>query len=121
MLTITGNRFREPANAGAPAIRVSASTTASDSSSVCADIGGDGAAANLIEGTWEAGGPVQLLHRFGGARFQLAGLAAAGSDADAAAAVSKRNRGSKVRAVLRTETQQKGFEPAVRCTMPALP
>ena len=120
-LTIAGNRFREPVNASAPAIRVSASTNASDTSSVCADIGGDGAAANLIEGTWEAGGPIQLLHRFGGARFQLAGLTSVGNDADAAAVVSKRNRGSKVRAVLRTDAQQKGFEPAVRCTMPALP
>lgn len=119
-LTISGNRFREPVNASAPAIRVSSSATAGDTSSVCADIGGDGAAANLIEGAWEPGGPIQLLHRFGAARFQLAGLTGGSSDAAAAAAVSKRNRGSKVRAVLRPESQQRGFEAAPRCTMPSL-
>jgi hypothetical protein len=118
-VTITANRFGEPANVTAPAIRVSSSGTASDTSAVCADIGGDNAAGNVIEGAWEPGGPIQLLHRFGGARFQIAGLTGGSSDAAAAAAVSKRNRGSKVRAVLRPDTQQKGFEPALRCTMPS--
>jgi Right handed beta helix region len=118
-LTATKNLLRE-GNVSAPAIRVQSGARADDATSVCADIGGSGAGANKIEGAWEPNGAIHLIHRFGGARFQLAGLTGGNSDAAAAAAVAGRNGGVKVRAVLREESKEKGFEPAVRCTMPAL-
>ena len=118
-LTVTSNLIREPAGSAA-AIRVVAGTSANDVSSVCADIGGPGVRANTIEGTWSAEGAIHLLHRFGKTQFRLAGLAGDKSDTAAAGAVGARNRGVKVRAVLRPEAQARGFEPAERCTIQAL-
>ena len=119
-VAMNGNLLREPGNGSVPAIRVSAAGTANDTTRVCADIGGSGANANTIEGSWAAAGTIQLLHRFGGARFQLAGLTDGNSETAAAAAIAARNRGARVQAVLRPDTQEKGFEPAARCAMPAL-
>lgn len=119
-VTITSNLLREPANPTAPAIRISASASAADTNTVCAGLGGPQAMANTIEGAWEPGGAIQLLHRFGGARFQLVGLTGGNGDAAAAAAIAARNRGVKVRAVLRPDSEKRGFEPAAECRMPAL-
>ena len=121
-LSVTSNLFREPVTANAVAIRVSAAGLPTDSTRACADLGGTGAMANTIEGSgWDATGPIQLLHRFGGSRFQLAGLSKGKSDIEAAAAVAARNRGTSVRTVLRAGSQQKGFEPASNCEMPLFP
>jgi hypothetical protein len=118
-LTATANLMREGGSA-APAIRVQSGALPDDSTRVCADLGGNGAQANTIEGPWEPNGAIHLIHRFGGSRLQLAGLAVEKSDTAAAAAVASRNGGVKVRAVLRPDSIEKGFEPAQRCTMPAL-
>lgn len=122
-LTATANLIRE-GSAAAIAIRVQAGALAADASQVCADLGGPGAKTNTIEGAWEPNGAIHLLHRFGGTRFQLVGLTEGKSDAAAAALVSGRNGGRngsvKVRAVLRPDSMERGFEPAERCTMPAL-
>jgi hypothetical protein len=120
-LTMTSNLLRQPGKSGTPAIRVSSAGTTADSTSVCADLGGGGARANTIEGGWDPAGPIQLLHRFPGARFQLVGLTGGTTETAAAAAVSSRNKGTAVRAYLRPEPEQKGFEPAERCTMPVIP
>ena len=118
-LTATANLLRQ-GGAAAPAIRVQSGALADDRTQVCADLGGSGVKANTIEGTWEPNGAIHLMHRFGGTRFQLAGLIDGKSDEAAAAAVAARNGGAKVRAVLRPDSMEKGFEPAQRCTMPAL-
>lgn len=117
-VTLHGNLLREPAGAAA-AIRVQSGNLPADASSVCADIGGSGANANTIEGAWEASGSIHLLHRSGGSRFRLAGLTGGNSDTAAAAFIGARNGNARVRAVLRDESKEKGFEPAERCTMPA--
>jgi len=114
-VTITGNILRKPVGSNAPAIRVQSGTTRTDRAETCADIGGSGPKANTIEGAWQSVGAIDLLHRFGGTHFRLAGLAGDRSDAAAAAAVSARNRNAKVRAVLRPESQVQGFEPADEC------
>lgn len=118
-LTVASNLFREPAG-NAAAIRIVSGTAASDVTSVCADIGGPGVRANTIEGAWSSEGAIHLMHRFGGTQFRVAGLGDDKSDAGAASAVGARNRGAKVRAVLRPESQARGFEPAERCTIQAL-
>ena len=120
-LTVTSNLLRQPGKAGTPAVRVSSSGSATDTTSVCADLGGGASRANTIEGGWDPAGPIQLLYRFPSARFQLVGLTGGNTDTAAAAAVSSRNKGTVVRAYLRAEPEQKGFEPAERCTMPAIP
>lgn len=120
IVAIHGNLLREPGNASAPAIRASSSTTAKDVTRLCADIGGSGANANTIESGWSARGPIQLLHRFGSARFEVAGLTGDNGQDAAAAAVAGRNRGTQVMAVLRPDSQATGFHAADRCEMPQL-
>jgi hypothetical protein len=119
-LTVHGNLLREPAGEAA-AIRVQSGTLPADAAGVCVDLGGAGANANTIEGTWEGSGAIHLLHRFGNARFRLTGLTGGNTDAAAAAFVGARNGNARVRAVLRDESKERGFEPAERCTMPAAP
>lgn len=118
-VTATANLLRE-GNGSAPAIRIQSGTLSDDASYVCADLGGTGARANKIEGNWDANGAIHLVHRFGFARFLLAGLAGANTDVAAAETAASRNGNVKVRAVLRPDSTKRGFEPAERCTMPAL-
>lgn len=118
-LTATSNLLRE-GSATAPAIRVQSGALVDDTTRVCADIGGSAAKANKIEGATEPNGAIHLIHRFGGSRLQLVGLTEGKSDVAAAAAVAARNGDVKVRAVLRPDSMEKGFEPAERCTMPDL-
>jgi VCBS repeat-containing protein len=94
-LTITGNTLREPAP-GNNAIRVEAGATSTDDVRVRADIGGAGAAANIIHGDW--GVPVgadeiRLRHQFSGlSEFFLTGLGADTSNvATVAAYLAGRN------------------------------
>jgi hypothetical protein len=118
-LTATANLLRE-GGSSAPAIRVQAGALADDKASVCADLGGPGVRANTIQGLWEPNGAIHLMHRFGGTHFRIVGLAGDKSDTAAAAVVSGRNGSVKVRAVLRPDSMERGFEPAEQCTMPAL-
>lgn len=119
-LTVESNLLRESGSSSAPAIRVQSGALAGDRTDVCADLGGTGSNANTIEGSWEPNGAIHLVHRFGATRFRLAGLVTGKDDVAAAAAVAARNGGVKVRAVLRPDSMERGFEPAERCTMPAL-
>lgn len=118
-LTATSNLLRE-GSATAPAIRVQSGALVDDATRVCADIGGSAAKANKIEGASDPNGAIHLVHRFAGPSLQLVGLTEGKSDVAAAAAVAGRNGGVKVRAVLRPDSTEKGFEPAERCTMPEL-
>ena len=118
-LTATANLFRE-GNPTGPAIRVQSGATSSDTTRVCADLGGPGARANKIEGAWDTNGAIHVIHRFGSAIFELAGLSGGTGDAAAAAALAARNGGIKVRAVLRPESIEKGFQPAQGCATPEL-
>jgi hypothetical protein len=118
-LTATANLMRQ-GGASAPAIRIQSGTVVDAATVACADLGGLGARANTIEGAWDPNGAVHLVHRFGGTRFAVAGLSGARSDTAAAAAVSNRNGGAKVRAVLRPESTERGFDSAERCTMPSI-
>jgi hypothetical protein len=119
-LTVQTNLLRESASSAAPAIRVQSGALADDRTDVCADLGGTGSNANTIEGTWEPNGAIHLIHRFAGTHFRLAGLVTGKDDTAAAAAVAARNGGVKVRAALRPDSAERGFESAERCTMPAL-
>jgi Right handed beta helix region len=119
-LTATANLLRQESSSSAPAIRVQSGTLADDHTRVCADLGGTGVNANTIQGTWDPNGAIHLIHRFGGAALQIAGLTGGRDEAAAATAVAARNGGVRVRAVLRPDSAEKGFEPAERCTMPAL-
>jgi hypothetical protein len=118
-LTVTANLLRE-GRATAPAIRVQSGASGDDRTRVCADFGGPGAKANKVDGVTEPNGAIHLIHRFAGASLQLVGLTEGQSDAAAAAAVAARNGGVKVRAVLRADSIEKGFEPAERCSAPDL-
>ncbi|HYI11941.1 MAG TPA: hypothetical protein VEK57_22995 [Thermoanaerobaculia bacterium] len=119
-LTVTANLLRESSSASAPAIRVQSGALADDQTRVCASLGGSGVNANTIQGAWEPNGAIHLVHRFGRTRFQLAGLTGGKDETAAAGAVAARNGGVKVRAVLRPDSMERGFEPADRCTIPVL-
>jgi hypothetical protein len=119
-VTVEANLLRESGSSSSPAIRVQSGALAGDRTNVCADLGGTGSNANTIQGNWEPNGAIHLMHRFGGTSFRLAGLVSGKDDTAAAAAVAARNGGVKVRAVLRPDSLERGFEPAERCTMPAL-
>ena len=119
-VTVRANLLRAATSQSSPAVRVHSGTGLSDTTVVCADIGGPGVHGNTIEGTWEPNGAIHLLHRFGGARFEVAGLSGGNSDEAAARSVSQRNRGARVRAALRPDATKRGFERVEHCTMPRL-
>jgi hypothetical protein len=118
-LSAAANLLREGGSAAA--IRVQSGALATDSTRVCASLGGPGAQANKIEGPWDPNGAIQVIHRFGGSRMLIAGLSGGKTETAAAASIAARNGGVKVRAVLRPDSMEKGFEAATEpCRMPAL-
>ncbi|HEU4521835.1 MAG TPA: hypothetical protein VFT12_07525, partial [Thermoanaerobaculia bacterium] len=120
-LSLRSNLLRQPAGTSAPAIRVGSAVTATDTSDVCLTIGGTGAHANTIEGSWGEHGAIQLLHRFGAARFLIDSLSGGNDEAAVAAFVAQVNRGAAVRAFLRPDSRERGFEPSAGCPVTASP
>ena len=118
-LTVRANLLRGSADQNAPAIRLHSGTLPTDATTVCGDIGGNGAYANTVEGDWEPSGAIHLVHRFGSAQFKVAGLSGGTDDNAAAKSVASRNRGIRVRAALRGDAKEKGFTSVERCTMPS--
>jgi hypothetical protein len=96
---LIGNTVREPAVANAaPAILLQAGTRPNDVARLCAAVGGDGASANVIAGSWNGGGAaIEIVQPFPRASLSIAGYAGdRKSNANASTYAAGRNRGAGV-------------------------
>ncbi|HEV7921617.1 MAG TPA: right-handed parallel beta-helix repeat-containing protein, partial [Thermoanaerobaculia bacterium] len=112
--TIGGNTVRDPLGTPPAAIRVQAGTSAADTASVCAVIGGAGDRANTIAGPWTM--PIELANRFPKTRIRLPGYAGKGTDLAAVGRfVGASNRNAAVRATLTKLPEGNAFEGGEPC------
>jgi hypothetical protein len=116
-VAITGNRIEEPGSPPPPsAVRVQSGTSGTDHTVICATIGGAGAAANQISGGWATG--IEIVNRFPGSVFRIAGYRGDGKNLAAVAAhVSAANHGTSVKPVLTKAPEGNAFAGADACTI----
>jgi hypothetical protein len=117
--TITGNRILEPAGSDAlNAIHVQSGASASDRATVCATIGGEGALANTITGSWPAGS-VALEHQYSNSAFRIGSFSGDGTKAqEVAAFVSRMNGRAQVEPMLAAPPETVAFTGGDPCRRP---
>ena len=116
-VAITGNRIGEPASPTPPgAIRIQSGASGTDRSIICAAIGGAGEKANQIGGGWATG--IDIVNRFPGSVFRLAGYRGDGKNLAAVASyLSAANRQAPVKPALTKAPEGNAFEGADACTI----
>jgi hypothetical protein len=120
-LSIQGNILREPIpGADTAAIEIQAGTSKKDTASVCVDIGGTAATANVISGKWSpANPPITLWNRFPGTAVKLAGFRGDGKNAAVVQKfVARKNRNAGVLAKLTADPAGNAFGAGERCVTP---
>ena len=114
---VTANVFREPvAGNDQGAIRRQAGTGKADSAKLCVNLGGTGATANRIAGSWSPEGSVVLNNRFAATKLELAGLA----ETPVAKFVAQRNGNATVAVKLMTAEPGNAITSTGQCPVPAL-
>jgi hypothetical protein len=114
---IIGNTLREPSGIGGQgAINLQSGMRPNDAASLCAQVGGDAASANVVSGNWSAspGAAIRIVRRFSGASLAIGGYTGSSSSAaEVARFIAARNRGASTNADLTGE-----LAPAADCPRP---